>query len=79
MSANETITHLAGGHRRHPRGRQLDGQRDAVEAAANIHDGCRLSCPGQRESLRHKTGALNEQSHGGGVGSRVKVQRGHEP
>ena len=34
----ETITHLAGGHRRHARGDQLDGQRDAVKAAAELHD-----------------------------------------
>jgi len=27
----EAITHVADGHRRHPRGRQLDGQRDPVQ------------------------------------------------
>ena len=54
----ETITHLAGGHRRHPRGRQLDGQRDPVEAAADLHHRGRLIGVGHREARRHTAGRV---------------------
>ena len=75
----ETITHLAGGHRRHPRGRQLDGQRDAVESAADFHDSVRLAGLGQRE-VRHDTlGTVEEKVHRGGFGSGVDVERRDTP
>ena len=75
----ETITHLAGGHRRHPRGRQLDGQRDPVEASADLHHRVRLIGVGHREARRHALGAFDEQTHRGRVDSRADVQRGHRP
>ena len=75
----ETITHLADRHRRHPRGRQLDRQRDPVEAAADLHHRARLVSVGQREARSHAAGAFDEQIHCGRVDARADVQRGHRP
>ena len=75
----ETITHLAGGHRRHPRGRQLDGQRYPVEAPADLHHRGGLISRGHREARGHAPGAFDEQAHRRGVDARADVQRGHRP
>ena len=73
----ETITHLTCGHRRHPRGRQLDRQGYPVEAAADFDDGARLVSVGHREARRHAAGAFDEQIDCGRVDARADVQRGH--
>ncbi len=75
----ETITHLAGGHRRHPRGRQLDGQRDPVEAAADLHHRGRLASVADREARRNVLRPFDEQGHRGRVDACADVQRGHRP
>ena len=73
----ETITHLAGGHRRHPRGRQLDGQWNPVEASADFDHRVRLIRCGHREARGHTLGAFDEQTDCGRVDSPAEVQRGH--
>ncbi|HTX96901.1 MAG TPA: hypothetical protein VME67_19860 [Mycobacterium sp.] len=75
----QTITHLARSHRCHPCGRQLDGQWDAVESAADLHDGVGLAGLGQREVRHDTSGTVDEQIHGGGFGSGVDVQRRDTP
>ena len=76
----ETITHLAGGHRRHPRGRQLDGQRDAVESAADLHYSVRLvRLWPPRSRGGDAMGTFDEQGHCGRVDTRADVQRRHRP
>ena len=34
----KTITHFTGGHRRHPRGSQLDSQWNPIQALTNLSD-----------------------------------------
>ena len=75
----QTITHLARGHGRHPRGRQLDGQRDPVEAAADLHHRGRLAILAYREARRNVLRPFDEQGHRGRVDARADVQRGHRP
>ena len=75
----ETITDLTGRHRRHPRGRQLDRQRDAVQATADFHHCARLIRCGHREARRHTLGAFDEEIDCGRVDSPAEIQRGHRP
>jgi hypothetical protein len=75
----QPIPHLARRQRRHPRGRQLDRQRDPVEAAADFDDRARLVSVAQREARSHTAGAFDEQGCGSRVDSRADVQRGHQP
>ena len=75
----ETITHLAYRHRRHPRGRQLDGQRDPVESAADFYYSVRLAGLGQREVRRDTARAFDKQPHCGRVDSCADLQRRHRP
>jgi hypothetical protein len=75
----ETVPHLPRCHRRHPRGRQFDCQRDTVEASADLDDRASLIRLVQREARRDAAGAFNEQFHCGRVDSRADVQRGHRP
>ena len=73
----EAIAHLDRGHRLHPRGGQLDRQRDAVEAAADLGDGARLVST-VNEIPAPRAGALDEQRRGRRC-DRVDVQGGHGP
>ncbi len=75
----KTITHLARRHRRHPRNRQLDRQRDAVQATANFHHRARLISCGHPEARGHTAGAFDEQIDCGRVDSAAEIQRGHRP
>jgi hypothetical protein len=76
----EPIAHLARGHGRHPRGRQFDGQRDPVEAPADLHHRGRLTIiAARREARRHVLRPIDEQGHRGRVDARADVQRGHRP
>ena len=75
----EPIPHLAGGHRRHPRGRQFDGQRDSVEAAADLHHRRGLAIVADREARRDVLRPFDEQGHRGRVDACAQVQRGHWP
>ena len=75
----ETITDLARRHRRHPRGRQLDGQGNPVEAPADLHHrGGLISC-GHREARGHTPGAFDEQIDCRRVDAPADIQRGHQP
>jgi hypothetical protein len=75
----ETITHFARRHRRHPRGGQLDRQREPIKAAANLHHCRRLVRVAQREARGHAVGAFDEQRRCGRVDARAHVEGGHEP
>ncbi len=75
----ETITHLARRHRRHPRGRQLDGQRNPVEPSADLHHRGGLISRGHREARGNAAGAFDKQAHRRGVDARTHLQRGHQP
>ena len=56
----EPIAHLARGHGRHPRRGQFDGQRDPVQAAADLHHRGRLAILAHREARRHVLRPFNE-------------------
>jgi hypothetical protein len=75
----QTVTDLAGRHRRHPRGRQLDRQRDPVQAAADLHHRVRLVSVGQQEARSHAARAFDEQRCGSRVDACPGVQRRHQP
>ena len=75
----QTVTDLARRHRRHPRGRQLDGQRNPVEASADLHHRGGLLSRGHREARGNAAGAFDKQAHRRGVDARTHRQRGHQP
>ena len=56
----ETVVHITCGHRGHPRGRQLDGQRDTVQSTADLQDRGFVGF-GQREVRHNAAGAFREQ------------------
>ena len=66
-------------YRRHPRGRQLDGQGYPVKAAADFHHRARLIRCGHREARGDALGAFDEQIDCRRVDSIADIQRGHRP
>ena len=75
----QTIPHLARGHRRHPRGRQLDGQRNPVEAPANLHH--RVGLVGLAIEKREATLRARSTNRSTAAESipAADIQRGHQP
>ena len=68
----EMITHFTGGHRRHPRSRQLDRQWNPVQALADLHHCIRLI--GHREARSDGTGSFDEQIDRRRIGPRDDIQ-----
>ena len=59
----KTITHFTGGHRRHSRGGQLDGQRNPIQALTNLDDRGGLIAVDHHEARCNTLSAFNEQAH----------------
>lgn len=76
---NGAIPKLGRRHRHRSRSRQFDGQRDAVEALADLHDGGRLSAVIEREVRCHAVRAFGKEPHGCGLSNCSDVERGHRP
>ena len=67
------------GHRRHPRGCQLNGQGYPIETLANLDDSGGFIAVDHRKARRNTLSAFNEQAHRRRVDSRCRVQRGDRP
>ena len=59
----KTITDLARGHRRHPGGCQLDGQRNPIQALTNLDDCGGFLALDHRKARRNTVSAFDEQAH----------------
>ena len=75
----KAITHFTGGHRRHPRRREFDGQWYPIQALTNLGDCGGFITIGHREVRRNALSAFDEQAHRRRVDSRCRVQRAHRP
>src|SRR6478672_11902852 len=58
----KAITHFTGGHRRHPRGGQFDGQWNPIEALTNLSDCGGFIAVEHREARRNALSAFDEQA-----------------
>ena len=58
----EEARDLAGEHAGHPCRRELYRQGDAIQAATDLHDGCRIRLV-QREARSHRSRASPEEPH----------------
>ena len=74
----ETIAYFGGRHGLHSRCRQLDRQRDAVEAAADLDDGGGVLGPTQRDVRGDPASAFVEQRCRGRVDAGVQGWHGPE-